>query len=148
MILENLSFSVNESTEKDIRRHFLRCDPQFSPLLSKRVDIREYSTKIREKASTFEAWERDTLIGLVAAYMNIPEHRCFITNVSVVTDFTGKGVAARLMTACLEHAKAAEVTSILLEVSPDSRPAIQLYKKIGFQVVENRRDVLIMQCKH
>ena len=145
MILETLSFSVNESTEKDIRTHLLCCDLQFSPLLSDRVDIGEYSRKIREKAFTFEAWGYNALVGLVAAYMNIPDRHCFITNVSVLSNFTGKGIAARLMNACLEHAGAANIATISLEVSRSSHPAIYLYRKFGFQVIENRGDLLLMQ---
>ena len=145
MTAEACRFCIDESTEKDIRAHLLCCDAQFSPPLSRRVDIEEYSRKIRERGLTFEAWNGDTLVGLVAAYLDIPDRRCFITDVSVREEFTGKGIAESLMNECLGYARHSSISSIALEVSPDSRPAIKLYEKLGFRLVERRRNTLLMR---
>jgi ribosomal protein S18 acetylase RimI-like enzyme len=147
MKLDSLDFKVNACTEKDIRSHLSGCNRQFSPPLSDRVDIGEYSKKLRLSAFTFEAWSDESLVGLVAAYVNKQEHSCFITNTSVLAEFSGRGVAARLLAACLEHAHAANIEKVSLEVSKDSHPAIRLYGKFGFQVVGQREGFLQMQCE-
>ena len=147
MNLDSLDFKVNACTEGDIRSHLSSCNRQFSPPLSDRVDIGEYSKKLRLSASTFEAWSDESLVGLVAAYVNSRDRSCFITNTSVLPEFSGRGVAARLLAACLEHAHAANIETVSLEVSKDSHPAICLYRKFGFQVAGQREEFLKMQCE-
>ena len=142
----SLDFKVNAGTEKDIRSHLSGCDRRFSPPLSDRVDIGEYSKKLRLNAVTFEAWNGESMVGLVAAYIDTGERSCFITNTSVSPEFSRRGVAARLLAACLERARAEDVETVSLEVSKDSHPAIRLYTKFGFQVVGHRGDLLKMQC--
>ena len=146
MNAESLDFKVDACTEEDIRSHLSGCDARFSPPLSDRVDIGEYSRKLRLNAITFEAWNGESLVGMVAAYLNVGERSCFITNTSVLAEFSGRGVAARLLAACLERARAEQVETVSLEVSQDSRPAIRLYTKFGFQVVGNREGFLKMRC--
>jgi ribosomal-protein-alanine N-acetyltransferase len=146
MNADSLDFKVNASTEKDIRSHLSGCDRRFSPPLSDRVDIGEYSKKLRLNAVTFEAWNGESMVGLVAAYIDTSERSCFITNTSVSPEFSRRGVAARLLAACLERARAEDVETVSLEVSKDSHPAIRLYTKFGFQVVGHRGDLLKMQC--
>jgi len=146
MNADSLDFKVNASTEKDIRAHLSGCDRRFSPPLSDRVDIGEYSKKLRVNAVTFEAWNGESLVGMLAAYLDVGERSCFITNTSVLAEFSGRGVAARLLAACLERARAEQVETVSLEVSKDSQPAIRLYAKFGFQVVGHREGLLTMQC--
>jgi ribosomal protein S18 acetylase RimI-like enzyme len=83
---------------------------------------------------------------MVAAYIDARDRSCFITNTSVLAGFSGRGVAARLLAACLERARAEQVETVSLEVSQDSQPAIRLYTKFGFQVVGHREGFLKMQC--
>ena len=146
MNAESLDFKVNACTEEDIRSHLSGCDRRFSPPLSDRVDIGEYSRKLRLNAITFEAWSGESLVGMVAAYIDTRARSCFITNTSVSPEFSRRGVAAKLLAACLARARAEQVETVSLEVSQDSRAAIGLYTKFGFQVVGNREGLLKMQC--
>ena len=146
MNAESLDFKVDACTEEDIRSHLSGCDARFSPPLSDRVDIGEYSRKLRLNAITFEAWSGESLVGMVAAYIDTRARSCFITNTSVSPEFSRRGVAAKLLAACLERARAEQVETVSLEVSQDSHPAIGLYTKFGFRVVGHRRGVLKMQC--
>ena len=146
MNAESLDFKLNASTEDDIRSHLSGCDRQFSPPLSDRVDIGEYSRKLRLNAVTFEVWSGKSLVGMLAAYFDARERSCFISNTSVSAEFSRRGVAARLLAACLERARTERVEKVSLEVSQDSHPAISLYAKFGFEVVGHRGDFLKMQC--
>ena len=140
-----LTLKVDTCTEEDIRSHLSTCSHQFSPPLGVRVDIGEYSKKLRRSALTFEAWSNESLVGLVAAYINAKDKSCFITNTSVLDEFAGRGVATSLLEACLGRARAENVATVSLEVSRDSRSAIRLYERFGFQVVDSRGDVLKMR---
>lgn len=126
-------FLLNKASEAEIVEHLLACDADFVPPLSGRVEIGAYAQKIASKATRFEAWSGGTLVGLVAAYCNDQEKRiAYITSVSVLRAWTGKGIAALLTGRCIEHAKASGMRQIELEVSGDNAPAIKLYKKSGF----------------
>lgn len=128
-----VEFLLNKASATQITDHLLCCDADFVPPLSGRVDIRNYAQKIVDKATRFEAWSSDTLVGLVATYCNDQKTRtAHITSVSVLKAWTGKGIAARLIDQCVEHALAVGMRQIGLEVAADNLNAIKLYEKSGF----------------
>lgn len=126
-------FRRNTASAAQIAEHLGRCDADFVPPLSARVDIGSYAEKIASKAMRFEAWADGLLLGLVAAYCNDREHGiAYITSVSVLKAWTGQGIAARLLDQCVEHALASGLQRVSLEVASDNAPAINLYEKSGF----------------
>jgi len=128
-----VEYLSNKASGPEIARHLSRCDADFAPPLSSRVEITEYARKIAGKAARFEAWSGGALIGLVAAYCNDRERRiAYITNVSVLREWTGRGIAARLLRRCIEHARGTGMRRIRLEVESDNAPAIKLYARSGF----------------
>jgi len=130
-----VEYLSNKASEAEIIEHLSLCEFDFVPPLRGRVEITDYAKKIASKATRFEAWSGGTLLGMVAAYCNDQEKRIvYITSVSVLKEWIGKGIAARLMTQCIKYAKASGMGQINLEVACDNAPAIKLYEKIGFIV--------------
>ena len=128
-----IEYLLNKTSAMQISEHLSRCDADFVPPLSGRAEIEDYARKIASKATRFEAWSGGTLVGLVAAYCNDREKRiAYITSVSVLREWTGKGIADHLVGQCVEHAKALGMQQISLEVSSDNTAAIKLYEKSGF----------------
>ncbi|MEO8119439.1 MAG: GNAT family N-acetyltransferase [Rhodoferax sp.] len=128
-----VEYLANRASETQIAEHLLCCNADFVPTLSERVEIRDYAQKIASNATRFEAWSNGTLVGLVAAYCNDHEARIVhITSVSVLREWAGKGIAAKLMNQCNEYAKTAGMWRISLEVAAHNAPAIKLYEKCGF----------------
>lgn len=128
-----IAYCLNRAAEADIAEHLSRCDAAFMPPLSARVELSAYATKIATRATRFEAWAGDTLVGLVAAYCSDQQTRTgYITSVSVLPAWTGKGIAAHLVGLCIDHAKAAGMRQIDLEVGRANTAAIGLYEKAGF----------------
>lgn len=128
-----VKYVSNKASEAEIAEHLSRCDADFLPALSDRVKVSTYTRKIANYATRFEAWSGNTLVGLVAAYCN--DHgkgAAYITSVSVLQAWTGKGIATRLLNQCVEFAKASGMRQVSLEVGRDSTPAIRLYENIGF----------------
>lgn len=129
-VVEYLS---NKASVAEIAEHLSRCDADFVPPLSGRIEISDYAEKIASKAMRFEAWSGGTLIGLVAAYCNNREQRtAYVTSVSVLKAWAGKGIATYLVEQCIEYAKALGMWQISLEVASANMPAIRLYEKNGF----------------
>jgi ribosomal protein S18 acetylase RimI-like enzyme len=128
-----IEYLLNKASEEEIAEHLLRCDVGFVPPLSGRVEINDYAKKIASKATRFEAWSDNTLVGLVAAYCNDQEkHIAYITSVSVLHEWMSKGISARLMSQCIKHANVSGMRQINLEVASNNMPAIRLYEKKGF----------------
>lgn len=128
-----LTFARNKSSTRDILTHLTTCDRAFSPPLSTRTDLQTYANKLQTRAARFEAWDGTALVGLVAIYCNAPDLiAAFVTNVSVLPDHTGRGIAARLMSDCIEYVTELGFARLELEVSVDALAALRLYKRVGF----------------
>lgn len=128
-----VAYLSNRASQAEIAEHLSRCDAGFALPLSARVDIGDYAKKIADLAMRFEAWSDGTLVGLIAAYCNDQENRvAYITSVSVLPDWMSRGIAARLLGQCVEHAKSAGMRRIRLEVASANAAAIKLYENGGF----------------
>ncbi len=141
-----IHYFLNRATESEIYNHLSACDPEFVLVLSERVDIREYSGKIHNKSERFEAWDGDVLVGLVAVYCNDQaRHMAYITSVSVLGGWKGKGIAAELIRRCIGHAENSGMHCIRLEVAPGNDPAIKLYEKYGFVIYDTTASSITMK---
>jgi len=130
-----VKYFFNEASEFEIVKHLLLCEDNFIPHLSERVNIIDYAQKIVSKAVRFEAWSDGKLIGLVAVYCNDNENSiAYITSVSVLKEWTGKGIAGLLIKQCIDYVETSGMKQISLEVSIENVSAIKLYKKNGFLI--------------
>ncbi len=138
-VLEAMSapveFRVNQAGVAEIAEHLTRCDGDFVPPLSDRVELGSYAHKIGHKAMRFEAWADGTLVGLVAAYCNDAERRtAYITSVSVEHRYRRMGVASELMERCIAHTTQHGFECIELEADTEHAAAVDLYAEMGFAV--------------
>ena len=142
-----MRITANESALEEILDHLERCDSQFLPALSERVDILSYAAKIRANALTFEAWDGSELVGLVAAYVDRINASCFITSVSVLRGWGRRGIATALLEALVSQTRSLNIETVTLEVSKRSA-ALALYRKLRFEQVAERDDLAVMQLRY
>lgn len=143
---EQVESGLNQATEAEIAEHLSRCDAAFVPPLRGRVEIEEYAKKISGKAIRFEAWSDGQLTGLVAAYCNDSAVcTAYITNVSVLQCWMGKGIASQLLEGCIKHVSKLGFERIELEVGSQNVVAARLYGKMGFIVSGVSDQTTIMQ---
>lgn len=64
----------------------------------------------------------------------------YITNVAVLPDYRGQGVARALMGAMLGYCEQNGLRTITLEVRESNAAARRLYESLGFEVVGRRRN--------
>jgi ribosomal protein S18 acetylase RimI-like enzyme len=139
-------YKENTASADTVLKHLIKCSSNFIPNLAETTDIKAYSKKIVENSITFEAWIANNLAGLIAAYFNDEKKITgFITNVSTVKDYAGKGIASQLMHNCIQYGISRHFKTISLEVNSQNKNAIQLYKKYGFQTTGSRQDTLLMK---
>lgn len=130
---DSIKFSFNRTNIEQIADHLHVCNDFFIPPLSERVVIDDYARKIFENADRFEAWSGSDLIGLVAVYCNdINLRSAYITSVSLLPSWQGKGIASQLISRCLAYIKSLGFDRVDLEVHQKNKAAIILYRKYGF----------------
>jgi ribosomal protein S18 acetylase RimI-like enzyme len=141
-----ISYKLNSAKESDILKHLKVCDKQFIPMLSSRINIQDYSAKLIEKAVTFEAWFHEDLVGLIAVYFsNVETGEAFISNVSVVDKFNGRGIAKGMLEECILYAKQNKFHTLILEVNKLNLVALNFYKKNLFEQHKTTADSLFMK---
>ena len=141
-----LIYKMQSASKDIILLHLQQCDLSYRPPLSSRVDLREYADKMFARSVSFEAWDRGALVGLVNAYFNGAENRVgFVTNVSVLPEYTGQGVAKKLLRMCLDYGSDRKTRVIRLEVSRENEPAVSVYSNAGFRVVGEDGMDLVME---
>jgi ribosomal-protein-alanine N-acetyltransferase len=64
---------------------------------------------------------------------------CHILNLCIHSAFQNKGYGYFLLNATLGTLVTASMDTILLEVRVSNKPAIQLYEKLGFAVIETKK---------
>jgi ribosomal protein S18 acetylase RimI-like enzyme len=130
--MSSLQYRRDTATSDDVHAHLTRCDADFTPPLSARLDLGNYAAKLAERAARFEAWDGGRLVGLVAAYVTPGAPNAFISNVSVVPELRGNGVAAALVADCIDRARRSGAATITLEVATADEAAGRFYEKLGF----------------
>src|SRR4051812_5076115 len=130
--MSTLQYRRDTATTDDVLAHLTRCDADFTPPLSARLDLGDYAAKLVERAARFEAWDGGRLVGLVAAYVTPGAPEAFISNVSVVSELRGQGVAATLVAGCIDRARGSGAATLRLEVATADRAAGRFYEKLGF----------------
>ena len=136
---------INTASCSEIEEHLVKSSSTFRPPLDTYVNISEYSKKIKENATTIEIWKKKVLVGLLAAYFNNEEEkRGFITNVSVLPEYQGRGLGSVLLNKVLEYGREISYEEIVLEVRKENTKAIEIYKRFGFKESSSTKNSLYM----
>jgi ribosomal protein S18 acetylase RimI-like enzyme len=140
--------TVNKASQISILLLLEACDEDFIPKLSSCVDLNYYAKKLHSKAFNYEYWIGQKLIGLVSMYWdNNTNSSAFISNVCVLNNYSGKGVASKLLRSCILYAENNRIEEIKLEVSKVNNIIIMLYKKHGFSFLREDDINIIMELK-
>jgi ribosomal-protein-alanine N-acetyltransferase len=63
-----------------------------------------------------------------------------LLRIAVAPQWRRRGVASKLLDTCFSLAHKNGAESAILEVRPSNKPAISLYHKLGFHLVERRKN--------
>ena len=140
-----MKYLINTSTESQIYEHLNHCSSSFIPSLNTYVDLTQYSKKIHLSSLRIECFNGDQLIGLIAVYLN--KDFGFITNVSVLPQFKGKGIAQNLLENCIVHLYNKKIKLAKLEVFDENHRAISFYKKNKFKITNQKNNKITMELE-
>ena len=126
----------------------------FSPLersILQDPDLQMYVKDLGQKDGDFAlaSEENGQIVGIVwvrlmkdYGYYN---DRTPSLSISLLPEFRAKGLGQQLMIAILDLLKSKGYPSVSLSVSKEN-PAVRFYRRLGFVVVEDRRDDFLMVC--
>ena len=140
-----IDYKINTASRKDLHLHLIKCDDQFIPKLSNRVDLKDYAEKLHKYGIIFEAWEKKVLVGVIASYFDVNKRKeGFISNVSVLEEFEKKGIAGQLVKILKKYAVNLGCFALSLKVNAENKEAIIFYKKHGFKSISREEDIISM----
>lgn len=82
--------------------------------------------------------EKERLVGYCGLFQSFDE--ADITNVAVAPGDRGRGVGRRMLEELLDRGRARGICRYTLEVRVSNKPAIHLYRKLGFESVGIRKN--------
>ena len=84
-------------------------------------------------------WEDTQLLGMasLATYKAISGHKGMVEDVVVSTACRGKGIGKKLMQSLIDEGEKRQLKEIILFSNHHRKPAIQLYKSLGFNLKES-----------
>ena len=140
-------YKQKKATQKELLLHLEKCDALFIPNLSTTVNLNQYALKITSNAITFEAWDHEQLVAVVAAYFNnIISKTGFITNVSIVKEHSNRGIASELLSMAKTYASENGFHKINLKVHPKNTNALKFYLKNEFKTLTPyKEDFIVME---
>jgi ribosomal-protein-alanine N-acetyltransferase len=128
-----MKFALDESDVGQLLTHLQGADADFIPPLSTRINLLAYAEKIFKNARRVEAWDCQILAGCIAIYADGTANVGFISNVSVLPRYQGRGLASQLLKRALDFAVELDLVRVRLEVHADNAAALALYRRHGFQ---------------
>ena len=148
MTVDGILFARDTASADAILAHFSSGGTIREALLARGVDVLAYAEKLATRATTFEAWRDARLVGLVAAYLNdMTSGQAYISNVSVLEDEHGKGIASALLRTCLDEAAVACFDVVALETAKRNAPALALYERLGFRACGRDGEIVRMALR-
>lgn len=138
-------YKTNCSTFLDIHQHLQKVSHLFAFDFTSKVNIEQYAQKLHTLSQRQEAWNSNTLIGLVAYYISSDCSELFISNVSVLKEYQSNGIATQLLLLVKKHAISLSVPTIRLRVA-NSKPLIFFYQRNGYvisKVIDNEYEMIL-----
>lgn len=133
--------TLGRGSVNDYVAHLEACDDLFPTRLSERVDLRAYAEKLHDRATSFELWQDDRLVGLLSAYMDTDV--AFISHICVLPEVPA-GSGHTLLDALADEMKRTGKRVVRLHVEADNDRAIRFYNRHGFlEIGRLNRDIIM-----
>lgn len=132
------TFNTNKIDLESIHSYLVERNNDFSPPLSAKVDLYKYASKMFNNATIYTVDYQDSIIGMTGCYTNnFQTLEAYITNTSIHPSYYGTGLATELMKYCIKDVSSKGFKTIKLEVHKENLRAINFYKKMGFEIIED-----------
>ena len=101
------------------------------------IGLRSFTHLLKQKSSLLWCAEiNGEIIGYAIILTRKNSRKWRIYSIAIAPHARGKGIGKALMLAIMENAKSATVSALSLEVKCDNKGAIELYRQLGFEVID------------
>lgn len=129
-----------------VLKYLEQVDQLFVPTLSSQTNLPDYAKKISEHAELLWVICDDEIIGMCAFYVNcLP--KAYLTSISVLPDFQGKGVAGSLLRQTIGICRQYGFVYLYLEVFKHNTRAYTIYQQTGFNTIKDSGEKWVMRYK-
>lgn len=119
-----------------------------SNFISDSINLDTYLSKIENFAMFHSTFSQNSLHGFIAFYANDSQNYCgFITMIIVSEQHRGNGVATCLITSACNTMLTLGMKECCLEVQKYNLSAINLYKNLGFTIVDKKSNDKVFYMK-
>jgi ribosomal protein S18 acetylase RimI-like enzyme len=108
------------------------------------IPIVDYVDKLVNNANIIVHIESNQLVGVMAYYANNATYG-FLTLALIDENYQGKGIGKRLLQYSMNDLKLKNIKIFKLEVLKSNEKAIQFYKKLNFDIVQEKLEFFIME---
>ena len=132
----------------DLQELLDEVDDEYVPRLSSRVNLSEYVSKIVNNASVFAIYENRRLSAFAAVYCNDMSNKsAYLTMIAVRKGCRGRGLALSLLKSSLQYLRGLQFSLLKLEVYKNNSRAFGIYRKLGFEIIDESSSSLFMQVR-
>jgi len=108
------------------------------------ISIVDYVDKLLNNANIIVHIENNQLVGVMAYYANNAAYG-FLTLALINENYQGKGIGKRLLQYSINDLQFKKIKIFKLEVLKSNEKAIQFYKKLNFNIVQEKSEFFIME---
>ena len=136
---EYLIKDIAEISSQTIVDFLQQIDNDYTPSLSTKISLQDYSEKIKTLGHVIIDPCKDFIHGIAVIYCNDSEtQKAYIPLVGVSKEFSGQGVAKRIVKELIYFAKYKNFK--VIGIHSNKSVSIKIYQSLGFVVVGNPQD--------
>lgn len=128
-----ITAKIVKASSKDIRKIIDIEELSYKDPWPREVFIMDYL--FNSSALYYIAKTENKIVGFIGIWLE--PTRLHIINVAVHPEYRNEGVGTQLLLFAINYAKERKFKEVSLEVRKSNENAIRLYKKLGFEVVED-----------
>ena len=140
-----MELTISSLDEFTVLELLKTCSVQFSPNLSKTIDLQQYASKLHSRAQFVLLEKFDSKIAFIAFYKNNEDRSIYIPVVWVDNQHARQGIASKMLSYLHNQALKSGYKKIRLEVRKSNIPALDLYTSLGYTQQEERGQKLLLE---
>ena len=109
-------------------------DPPYLKRFGRDDNLEEQMEEVLKQGLSLGAYDGSKLIGIAIAERREWNKSLWVWELHIDADYQGKGIGTKLMNALTRKATKAELRVMVCETQNTNVPAIQFYRKLGFEI--------------
>lgn len=132
------NYELYEVLDKNVKEALQVLESMLIPSLTERkINIVQYSLKLSTYGKVWCHYDKKIPISIIAGYFNDKKSQtAYISTLIVAKEYRGKKLASSLIVLFENYAFQNGLTNVKLEVRKNNVVAQNLYKKFGYEVIE------------